>query len=168
MNRSGSRGKPLFLINLFSRILLAFFFVLIWVFGLFWKVCLFSRSLPAQHQNDLSSFIPVSGAWHTRADLLFPGRSLWDADAYLSHVHFWHDCDSCVHHSISFLCFTFHSTKLSFTNPFLGVHNNKVLQGRSGSTRLSLLFLVCSSILGYAKGYTTITKILMLHPRTLK
>lgn len=35
MFRSGSRGKPLLLINLFSLILLALFLVLIWIFGLF-------------------------------------------------------------------------------------------------------------------------------------
>lgn len=130
-------------------------------------MCLFPKSFPAQHQNNLSSPALVSAAWHTVAALLFPGRSFQAADAYLPHLAFWHECDSYVHCFISFLCFTFHSNILSFMNPFLGVYR-KALQGSSGSAGLLLLFIACLLILGMVKGCTTIAKILMLHPRTLR
>lgn len=155
------------LINLFSLVPLALFSVLIWIFWSFWTMCLFSKSFPAQHQNNLSSPVPVSAAWHTVTALLFPGRSFQAADAYLPRLAFWHECDSYVHRFISFLYFAFHPNKLSFMNPFLGVYG-KALQGSSGSTGLLLLFIACLLILGMVKGYTAIAKILMLHPRTLK
>lgn len=128
---------------------------------------LFPKSFPAQHQNDLSSSAPMSAAWHSRTALLSPGKSFQAAGAYLSRLHFWHECDSCVHHSISFLCFTFHSTKLHFMNPLLGVCS-KALQGSSGSTGLSLLFIACLLHPAYGKGYTIIAGMLLLHPRSLR
>lgn len=140
--------------------------ILIRIFGLA-KQCVYFQSFPAQQQNDLSSSAPLSAAWHTRAALLSPGRSFQAANAYLSHLDFWHECDSYVHQSISFLCFTFHSTKQSFMNPFLGVHS-KALQWSPGSIGLSLLFIACLLHPGYGKGYTTIVGMLMLHPRTLR
>lgn len=163
----GAVAKPSSLINFFSLLLSALFSVLRWISGLLEQCAYFQGVVQAQHQNDLSSFTPGSAAWHTIAARLFPGRSFSAADTYFSRLDFWCDCDSCVHHSISFLCFTFHSTKLSFMNPFLSVHS-KALQGSLSSTRLSLLFIACLLHSGYAKGYTTIAKILMLHPGILR
>lgn len=138
---------------------------MIWIFWPFWTMRLFPKSFPAQRQNDLSSSAPMSAAWHSRAALHSPGRSFQVADAYLSRLDFWHECDSCVHHSISFPCFTFHSTKPSFMNLLLGLRS-KALQGSSGSTDVSLLFIACLLHPAYGKGYTTIAGMLMLHPRT--
>lgn len=163
-------GQSLSLTDLLLLIPLALFLVLIWwelgaqmQLASFWNnVVTSTLEFSRLALKWLVKLTPVSGAWHTTAAVVFPGRSLWATDAYLSRflTWVWQLCAPLYFFSV----FSFHFTKLNFRHLFLGVCS-KALQGSSRSTGLSLLFTVCLLHSGYGKGYTTITKILMLHQR---
>ena len=86
-----------------------------------------------------------------------PLESLWATDIYISCLDFWHGYDSYVHHSTSFLCFPFHSTKISFINPYLGVCS-KALQGSSGIQPYHYYLLLASSILDMLRDIPPLLK----------
>ena len=128
-----------------------------------WTTCFFPRSFPDQHQNDLSSSTPGSAAWRKNGieqggqPPCSPLESLWATDIYISCLDFWHGYDSYVHHSTSFLCFPFHSTKRSFINPYLGVCS-KALQGSSGIQPYHYYLLLASSILDMLRDIPPLLK----------